>query len=167
LTSPRTSAYKAVAVYERPFWRERNGGEFIALDVPDSAVFDTTAPDGPGHLCVLISGPEARGIDGLDAADRRKAVPGPLIPHVGPEVFEPASWHAKSWHLDEFAGGGYIALPNPGTTDGLVPMSSVPVGDIHWAGSETASDHPGYLDGAIEAGERAATEVIEAPARTG
>jgi len=41
------------------------------------------------------------------------------------------------------------------------------IGDIHWAGSETASDHPGYLDGAIEAGERATTEVIEALARIG
>jgi monoamine oxidase len=106
----------------------------------------------------------------VDSTTRRRRSPQgrarPAIPHVGPEVVEPAGWHEKSWHLDEFAGGGYIALPNPGTTDGLVPMSSVPIGDIHWAGSETASDHPGYLDGAIEAGERAATEVIEALART-
>ena len=36
------------------------------------------------------------------------------------------------------------------------------MGDIHWAGSETATEHPGDIDGAIEAGERAAREVSEA-----
>ena len=66
---------------------------------------------------------------------------------------------------DPRVGGGYVVLPNPGTTDGFVPMPYTPVGDIHWAGSETASDHPGYLDGAIEAGQQAANEVVEALGR--
>lgn len=156
------SVYKAIAVYERPFWRERRGGEFIVLDNPGRAVFDTTPPDGPGHLCVLVAGPEARTLDGFDAAARRAAVLETLSRHVGPEVLEPAGWHEKSWHLDENVGGGYLALPSPGTTEGLLPVPCSPVGDVHWAGSETAGDHPGYLDGAIESGLRAANEVIEA-----
>ncbi|MDP9438723.1 MAG: FAD-dependent oxidoreductase, partial [Actinomycetota bacterium] len=41
-----------------------------------------------------------------------------------------------------------------------------PVGPLHWAGSETALEWVGYMDGAIEAGERAAAEVLERlPAR--
>jgi monoamine oxidase len=40
-----------------------------------------------------------------------------------------------------------------------------PVGGIRWAGAETASYHPGYLDGAIASGTRAANEIIEALAR--
>ncbi|BAX99157.1 monooxygenase [Mycobacteroides stephanolepidis] len=133
------SVYKAIAVYEKPFWRERNGGEFMVLDGPGRAVFDTTAPGGPGHLCVL----------------------GSLTEHVGPEILEPAGWHERSWHLDEHAGGGYMALPDIGFTEQL-PLPSAPLGDIHWAGTETAHDHPGYLDGAIEAGTRAAREVTNA-----
>ncbi|WP_310784578.1 flavin monoamine oxidase family protein [Mycobacterium sp. Z3061] len=156
------SVYKAVAVYHRPFWRERGGGEFIVLDRPGSAVFDTTAPGGPGHLCVLVGGPDARELSALDAAARREAVLRPLVPHIGREVLEPADWQEKSWHLDEFVEGGYVALPKPGTTEGFVPMPCGPVGDIHWGGSETATGHPGYLDGAIEAGRRAAAEVIAA-----
>lgn len=156
------SVYKAIAVYETPFWRDGKGGEFIVLDGPGSAVFDSTAPGGPGHLCVLVGGRAARGLDGLDAAGRRSAVLGPLTAHLGPEVLAPVDWHEKSWHLDEFAGGGYVALPQPGTTEGFLPMPCAPVGDIHWGGSETASGHPGYLDGAIEAGERAAAEVLRA-----
>ncbi len=159
------SVYKAIAVYERPFWRHRKGGEFVVLDDPGSAVFDSSAPGGPGHLCVLVAGAEARGLDQLDAAGRREAVLGPLTAHIGPEVLEPLSWHEKSWHLDEHAGGGYLALPNPGTTDGFLPMPSSPAGGLHWAGTETASEHAGYLEGAIESGERAAREVIAALSR--
>ena len=34
------------------------------------------------------------------------------------------------------------------------------MGPLHWAGSETAREWIGYMDGAIEAGERAAGEAI-------
>jgi monoamine oxidase len=35
-----------------------------------------------------------------------------------------------------------------------------PVGSVHWAGTEASlDDHPGYMDGAVRAGERAADEV--------
>lgn len=156
------SVYKAIAVYRQPFWRERGGGEFVVLGKPGSVSYDTTAPGGPGHLCVLVGGPEARELSRLDPTQRRAAVLGPLAAHIGPEVLQPDDWHEKSWHLDEFAGGGYVALPKPGTTEGFSPMPCAPVGDIHWSGSETARDHPGYLDGAIEAGQRAAAEVLAA-----
>ncbi|MFC9970673.1 flavin monoamine oxidase family protein [Spirillospora sp. NPDC127200] len=160
------SVYKAIAVYERPFWRADHV-ESTTLGNPGGAVFDTSPPGGPGHLCVLVAGPEARELDRLDAADRREAVLGPLVPLAGPEVLEPVSWHEKSWHLDEHVGGGYAALPDPGTTNGYPPMPSEPVGDVHWAGTETASEHAGYIEGAIESGERAAREVIESLARRG
>lgn len=156
------SVYKGVAVFPRPFWRDRNNGEFLVLDKPGRAVFDTSSPGGPGHLCVLVGGPEARELDRLDAAGRRNAVLAALVRYVGPAVLEPASWHEKLWHLDENVGGGYVALVEPGTSDGILPMAYTPVGDIHWAGTETARDHAGYLEGAIESGVRVAREVIEA-----
>jgi monoamine oxidase len=40
------------------------------------------------------------------------------------------------------------------------------VGPLAWAGSETAVEHAGYMEGAIESGERAAAEVL-ASARVG
>lgn len=156
------SVYKAIAVYDRPFWRQRRGGELIVLDGPGSGVFDTSPPDGPGHLCILIGGPAARELDALSADARRKVVLEPLIGHIGPEVLDPVSWHEKSWHTDEYAGGGYMALPVAGTLDGLLPLPFTPVGDIHWAGTETASDHAGYIEGAIESSLRVAQEVEQA-----
>lgn len=156
------SVYKAIAVYDRPFWRTRANAECVVLDGPGSAVFDSSPPAGPGHLCVLIGGPAARELDALDPDARRDAVLRPLVDRLGSDILTPVDWHEKAWHRDEFVGGGYLALPHPGTTDGIGSMSSAAVGHIHWAGSETARDHPGYLDGAIESGERAAVEVIAA-----
>jgi hypothetical protein len=40
------------------------------------------------------------------------------------------------------------------------PALAEPVGRIHWAGAETASAWNGYMDGAVESGERAAREVL-------
>lgn len=156
------TVYKALAVYDRPFWRDKGSAEFVFLDKPGRAIYDTTSPGGPGHLCVLVAGEDARGLDGLDAAQRRQVLLGPVADHFGPRILTPASWHEKSWHLDKFVEGGYVALPKPGTTGGYTPASCAPAGNLHWAGTETAVDHAGYFDGAIEAGARAAQEVLAA-----
>ncbi|AYF77349.1 FAD-dependent oxidoreductase [Nocardia yunnanensis] len=160
------SVYKAIAVFPTPFWRNRSKDtEFMVLDAPGIAMFDTSPPDGPGHLCMLVGGPHARTLDHLDTASRRETVLGPLVSWLGTEILEPVSWHEKAWHLDDNVGGGYTALPEPGTSGSDMPMPFTPVGDIHWAGTETAADHPGYLDGAIESGGRAAHEVLDALAQ--
>lgn len=156
------TVYKAVAVYAGPWWREHRNAELIMLGNPGCAVFDSSPPDGPGHLTILVGGPQGRALDGLSVAERRATVLRPIAEHLGPEALEPASWHEKAWHLDEHVGGGYIALPDLGSGPRMWPTLTTPVGHIHWAGAETGDDHPGYLDGAIESGNRAALEVIEA-----
>ncbi len=153
------SVYKAIAVYDRPFWRAHGDAESVSLAEPATAVFDTSPPDGAGHLCVLVAGPEARDLDRLDETDRRSTILGPLAARLGTDVLAPRSWHEKSWHLDGHVGGGYSALPIIGHTDGYFPTAAEPLGHIHWAGTETASEHAGYIEGAIESGERAAREV--------
>lgn len=45
-----------------------------------------------------------------------------------------------------------MALPIAGSPDGL----------LHWAGTETATDHAGYIEGAIDSGLRVAQEVAQA-----
>ncbi|MGW4533500.1 flavin monoamine oxidase family protein [Nocardia sp. NPDC004340] len=156
------SVYKAIAVFERPFWRERADAEMIVLTEPGMAVFDTSPPDGPGHLCVLVAGPEARDLGELGPDARRSTILGPIADRLGSEVLEPRGWHEKAWHQDVHAGGGYSALPSIGHDEGYFPHPAEPTGPIHWSGTETAREHAGYIEGAIESGERAAHEVIAA-----
>lgn len=155
------TVYKAIAVYDTPFWRARGDAECVLLGQPNVAVFDTSPPDGPGHLCLLVGGPAARALDDRDTDGRRALLLRQLARHFGDDVEKPASWHEKSWHQDVFTGGGYTALPVPGTSEGFYPVASAPTGRIHWAGTETAAEHAGYIEGAIEAGNRAACEVAK------
>lgn len=156
------SVYKAIAVYERPFWRDRGHAEMLVLTEPGLAVFDTSPPQGPGHLCVLVAGADARTLDTLDDEARRTTILGPLAERFGADILTPAGWHDKLWHRDEHVAGGYTALPILGHDEGYFPHPSAPVGNLHWAGSETASEHAGYIEGAIESGERVAREVAAA-----
>jgi len=87
------SVYKALAVYPMPFWRARGAGDAIVLDKPGRAAFDTTAPGGPGHLCFLIAGPEARELDGFSADARRRLLLFPLA-----DLYDGRP--ARSWNSD-------------------------------------------------------------------
>lgn len=154
--------YKAFAIYEEPFWREGLGGEILMLDDPAFGVFDSTSPGGPGHLCILVPGSPAHQLDNLSADERREFLLSRLVPHLGRRVLQPVDWHDKAWHLDEHCGGGYMAFPIAGTTEGILPMPHEPIGNLHWAGTETSPDHPGYFEGAIQSGERVAQEIVRA-----
>ncbi|GAB1190917.1 hypothetical protein APSETT444_000083 [Aspergillus pseudonomiae] len=154
--------YKAIAVFEQPFWRDGLGGEFLILDDPACGVFDTSSPGGPGHLCFLVAGTPARQLDMLDSNARRDLLLSRLAPHLGHRVLQPVDWHEKAWHSDEYCGGGYLGYAIVGTTEGILPMPHEPTNNIHWAGTETAEEHPGYLEGALQSGERAAGEVARA-----
>lgn len=153
--------YKGVAVFESPFWRDRFGGECIVLDDPPRGIFDSSSPSatGPGHLCVLVGGSPARLLDGMSPQARLELLLGPLVQLLGPEILTPVEWHEKLWHQDEFCGGGYMAIPEIGTTEGLMPMPHERFLNVHWAGTETAAEHAGYIEGAIESGQRVAREI--------
>jgi monoamine oxidase len=48
----------------------------------------------------------------------------------------------------------------PGALTGAGDALRRPIGPVHLAGTETALEWCGYLEGALESGERAAAEVI-------
>ena len=117
----------------------------------------------PAHqagLIGLVPGSPARSLDTMDSQIRQRTLLSALVPMIGRKVLEPLKWHEKAWHQDEFCGGGYCAFPLVGTNEKSFPMPHKPVGNIHWAGTETAQEHPGYIEGAVQSGERAASEVF-------
>ena len=155
------SVYKAVAVYPTPFWRVDAPAETLVTGDIGIGVFDSSAPGGAGHLTVLVGGSDARTFDDLGPRERRARVLDVLGDLFGDDARAPADWHDKVWHVDTFVEGGYVAMPLPGTVGGDLPAYSTPSGRVHWAGTETSDDHPGYLEGAICAGRRAAAEVAD------
>merc|ERR1712137_147932 len=78
-----------------------------------------------------------------------------------PEMLEPVAYVEKDWCAEEFSKGCYVASMPPSVLSTMGHVLREPVGRIHFAGTETASKWVGYMDGAIEAGERAARETLQ------
>jgi Monoamine oxidase len=68
------------------------------------------------------------------------------------------------WPQDEFSGWGCPCTSlTPGVLDTLGSDSlRERYGNLHFAGTETAGEWKGYMEGAIRSGERAAAEVVKA-----
>ncbi|NUT51067.1 MAG: FAD-dependent oxidoreductase [Saccharothrix sp.] len=149
---------KAFVAYGRPFWRDGGlSGEAVSDDETVFLTFDVSpGADGPGILMVFC---DARGFDAYDQEERRRRVLRHLVHLYGESARHITDYTDFAWGNDVFAPGG----PNPSvgpkawTTFGRFLRE--PVGLVHWAGSETADETSGSMNGAILSGQRAADEV--------
>jgi len=64
---------------------------------------------------------------------------------------------SQIWQEDEFARGAFTYF-EPGQMSTLLPIAQQPEGRIHFAGEHTSAWH-GWMNGALESGNRAANEV--------
>ena len=72
-----------------------------------------------------------------------------------------AATRLPDWTADPWTRGCYGAHFPPGTWTQFGPALRRPVGLLHWAGTETATEWSGYMDGAVQSGKRAAAEVLD------
>ncbi len=64
------------------------------------------------------------------------------------------------WDREIYTGGCPVGVMPPGVMTEYSRALRAPVDRIHWAGTETATVWTGYMDGAVQAGQRAAAEVL-------
>lgn len=64
------------------------------------------------------------------------------------------------WQDETWSRGCYSALFPPGVWTAHGSAIRQPEGRVHWAGTETATEWHGYMEGAIQSGERAAQELL-------
>jgi len=152
---------KCVAVYDKPFWRERGlSGEVACTEGPLTVVFDNSPADGSlGMLLGFVVGKPARELGARPAEERRRAVFGALARFFGPEAGHPIEYVEHDWSTEAWTRGCPTGTMGPGTMTLFAPALRAPVGRVHWAGTETAVEYCGYMEGAVESGERAAREV--------
>lgn len=166
---PMGAVWKIYGIYDEPFWRHDGlSGESVDLRSAISATFDTSPPSGPGVMCTLVGGTPARRLDQMSARERRSLVLEHFTTLFGPRARHPERYVEKSWNAEPFVRGGYGGYAAPGALSSLGHALARPVGRLHWAGTETAVEYQGYIEGAIRSGERAAAEVLGAiaPLRT-
>ncbi len=160
---PLGSSIKFFAFYDRPFWREQGfSGEWVSNDSIVSLAFDASPRDGTvGALVAFVLGDQARQWTDRPAAERRQAILSCLARAFGPAAAEPVSTLEKDWNQDPWTRGCSVGLFATGGWTSFGSALRAPCGRLHWAGTETASRWMGFMDGAIESGQRAAVEVLE------
>ena len=159
---PQGSVIKCMAVYDSPFWREQGlSGEATSDTGPAKLVFDNTPPSGaPGVLVGFLEGARAREYGRMRAPERREAVLRGMARLFGERAARPNRFIERSWADEEWTRGCYGCYMPPGGWTQFGPALREPIGPIHWAGAETATVWNGYMDGAVQSGERAAAEVL-------
>ncbi len=159
---PMGTVIKCLAIYDKPFWRDDGLSGMATSDTgPVKLTFDNTPPGGkPGILLGFIEGQEARDLLAASRHERRKLVLESMARYYGSKAHLAKDYADKSWAADPWTRGCYVGYYPPGVLTGYREAISAPTGVIHWAGTETASEWNGYMDGALQAGERAAEEVL-------
>lgn len=158
---PAGACIKCVAQYERPFWRERGlSGQAVGGDLAVRVTFDNTEEGkDSGLLLGFIEGEEARRWSQVSPDTRREAVLDAFAGFFGDEARSPIDYADKDWTSDPWTRGCYASILGPGVWTTLGQDLREAIGPIHVAGTETAIHGFGYIEGALEAGARAADEV--------
>ncbi|KAF3398777.1 Amine oxidase [flavin-containing] [Talaromyces pinophilus] len=159
---------KAMMIFRTPFWVEKGYcGLTQSFTGPAAVIRDTSSlPDQKHVLTCFMAGDPGRDWATLSTKEREKA----LVKQIG-QLFnsevessrEFVNMVTYEWISDPYSGWGCpCASLAPGVMDTLGGGGlREPFGNLHFAGTETAVNWRGYMEGAVESGERAAAEVIQ------
>jgi monoamine oxidase len=153
---------KAVAVYATPFWRADGWSGFGASQLgPLGEIHDASPVNGPLGALFGFFAP-MHPLRHAPLAQRQAAVVQQLGRLFGPAALQPLAYHEMDWSREPLT-----SIPGDEYTPDHVPLQgptqlrqSYWAGRLYWAGAETSTSEWGRLDGAIESGRWAATQVL-------
>jgi monoamine oxidase len=159
---PVGSLIKTIAVYDRPFWRHHGLNGQANSDVgPVKVTFDASPASGrPGVLLGFVDGDDARSLSDLALRERRRLALRSYVRYFGQRAARPRLYIDQVWDRETYTGGCPVGIMAPGVMTEYGRALRKPCGHIHWAGTETATQWTGYMDGAVQSGQRAAAEVL-------
>lgn len=160
---PMGTVIKVHCLYETPFWRDDGLSGQVASDSGIVRVTFDNSPIGgsPGVLLSFIEGDEGRVWGRKSIDERRAAVLECLVRYFGDKAGAPLEYMEQNWAEEEYTRGCYAGYLPPGVLSMYGDALREPIGRLHWAGTETATVWNGYMDGAVQSGERAAAEVLD------
>ncbi|KDR09121.1 putative flavin-containing monoamine oxidase A [Zootermopsis nevadensis] len=161
---------KFIITYPKAFWREKGfSGEVLSYGGgkvergcdagPISATYDATTHHGHPAIVGYMASKSGVQWNSKDTSCRKQSVLETLSYFWGDWVHDPIDYVEKNWGEEAYVGG----CPTHGMSPGMMVwfhQIRTPFGRIYWAGTETATRWCGYMDGAVQAGERAALEVL-------
>lgn len=151
---------KAVARYERPFWRDLGlAGAAFSHVGPMREIHDMSGPSGePAALFGFVPLQEGRAKPfDTDIVDQLTAL-------FGDEAARPVELVVQDWRSESFTSPpgverlvDYQYFGHPGYQTPSID------GHLHWASTETSTVTPGHIEGALAASQRAARHILHHP----
>jgi monoamine oxidase len=159
-----TSVTRIFLQMKEQFWRTQGLSGEIVSDQPMTVVYPGYTPaDQPGTLGVYMASENACSI-GARSLDEQVEFALSQIDPVYPEARKNFSAGvSKFWDADPFAKGAYVWFA-PAQMTALLPVVAAPEGRIYFAGDH-ASTLPGWIQGALASGLRAAVDVAGAASK--
>lgn len=166
------SVVKCVGIYERPWWRSLGfSGRVASPDGDFDLLIDSGfAPDGSGILVALVAGSRADLLNSRSDLEKRQVFEAFVQCAFRTDDLDAkdaaqsetalCEFYSHNWSDDPFALGAYSSRRAIGGWAAGEDVLARPFGRLHFAGTETAREWRGYIEGALESGERAAREVL-------
>ena len=150
---------KSLLQFDRRFWKRKGRSRAYGTDAPTGAIWDANEEQrGRAGILTLMAGGQAsedtrkilaqEGVKGLVRA----------LSWLKPGEAELLKHHHVTWEHDSWAQGGYTYF-DPTFDPAWRPWLARPHGRLLFAGEHTSIKWQGYMNGAVESGLRAATEV--------
>lgn len=152
---------KFCALYETPFWRRAVlSGQAFSERGPLGEIHDGSNKDGGPYGLT--------GFVGIPAAQRNQvnglgdAIVAQLAAIFGRQAASPATVFYKDWACEPFTATDYDQPPMTEHPRYQPPDGRTAIWDnnLHFAGTETARHHGGYLEGALAAARRAVANLF-------
>ncbi|XP_017475761.1 PREDICTED: amine oxidase [flavin-containing]-like [Rhagoletis zephyria] len=135
-----------------------NGKEFRGRYTLD----DSKWPDGSKPAIIgFLPSDKSRLMTQLTKNERQKIICESFAKAFNcPEALEPVHYEEHNWSAEPYVGGCYTSTLPPGFLTYYGPYLRQPIGRMFFGGTECATEWSGYINGAIQSGERSAREVL-------
>ncbi|QXW01293.1 MULTISPECIES: flavin monoamine oxidase family protein [Rhodococcus] len=153
--------------YPSAFWEDHGySGAITDTETLGIMIFPGTKPaDSQATLIGFIAGRLLDRFAVLSEDERRSKILGLLEQCYGPQAASPTYFHETDWSQQDGALGGPATFMPTGVLSTVGTALRQQIGVLHFAGTEAASGWTGYMEGAVRAGETAATTVSAALAQ--
>jgi monoamine oxidase len=156
------SVTKVMIQYQGRFWGDGDWDGSLLTDLPISCTWGATPfqDDAPNILTVYTGADYGTAFSALDDDDRIAAAIAQVETVFPGSAARVVAARTIAWRHEPYSQGGYLTF----AVGQVLPHWDTlrqPAGRLYFAGEHTAVNQ-GYMDGAVESGQRVASELIQA-----